>query len=270
MKTRILSAAIALPLFLAVLLVPVTWPTALLLAAMCAIGARELLWATGLVPHKRLVAYAMICGALVCLWSYLGCPRWLGLAGVTAFFLAQAGELLAAHAKLSFSEIAAMAFAGLLVPLLLSALVRIRCMDHGAALIFMPLVLAFTSDSGAYFAGRAFGKHKLAPVISPKKTVEGAIGGASTVPFVLLYGLVLQLACGFQVHYWAGLVYGIAGAVCGMVGDLMFSVVKRQAGIKDYGNVLPGHGGVLDRFDSMVAVAPVAELLLLVLPFVVK
>ena len=187
MKTRILSAAIALPLFLAVLLVPVAWPTALLLAAMCAIGARELLWATGLVPHKRLVAYAMICGALVCLWSYLGCPRWLGLAGVTAFFLAQAGELLAAHAKLSFSEIAATAFAGLLVPLLLSALVRIRCMDHGAALIFMPLVLAFTSDSGAYFAGRAFGKHKLAPVISPKKTVEGAIGGvASTVLFVLL------------------------------------------------------------------------------------
>lgn len=111
------------------------------------------------------------------------------------------------------------------------------------ALIFMPLVLAFTSDSGAYFAGRAFGKHKLAPVISPKKTVEGAIGGvASTVLFVLLYGLVLQLVCGFQVHYWAGLVYGIAGAVCGMVGDLMFSVVKRQAGIKDYGNVLPGHG----------------------------
>ena len=135
MKTRILSAAIALPLFLAVLLVPVTWPTALLLAAMCAIGARELLWATGLVPHKRLVAYAMICGALVCLWSYLGCPRWLGLAGVTAFFLALAGELLAAHAKLSFSEIAAAAFAGLLVPLLLSALVRIRCMEHGAALI---------------------------------------------------------------------------------------------------------------------------------------
>ena len=74
MKTRILSAAIALPLFLAVLLVPVTWPTALLLAAMCAIGARELLWATGLVPHKRLVAYAMICGALVCLWSIWAVP----------------------------------------------------------------------------------------------------------------------------------------------------------------------------------------------------
>lgn len=271
MKTRILSAVIALPLFLAVLLVPPAWPTALLLAAMCALAARELLRATGLVHSGRLTAYAMGSGVLICLWSYLGCPQWLLLAIVCALFLLLAAELLAAHAKRSFSEITATVFAGLVLPLLLSALVRIRCMEHGAALIFLPLVLAFTSDSGAYFAGRAFGKHKLAPVISPKKTVEGAIGGVlSTVLFVLLYGLVLQHAFGFQVNYLLSIVYGIAGACCGMVGDLTFSVVKRQVGIKDYGNVLPGHGGVLDRFDSMVAVAPVAELLLLALPFAVR
>ena len=271
MKTRILAAVIALPLFLAVLLVPTTLPTAILLAGMCAIAAWELLHTTKLTSNLRLIVYAMLSGAVISFWGWLGCPAWLGLGWALVFFLALAGELLAAHAKLQFSEIAATAFAGLLVPLLLSALVRIRCMDDGVYLIILPLVLAFTADSGAYFAGRAFGRHKLAPVISPKKTVEGAIGGVlSTMLFVMLYGMVLQLAFDFTVHYPLGLLYGLVGSVVSIVGDLTFSVIKRQVGIKDYGNVLPGHGGVLDRFDSMVAVAPVTELLLLVAPFAVR
>lgn len=271
MKTRIIAAAVALPLFLIVLLVPVTWPTAILLAAMCAIGARELLYATGLVKHGRLNLYAMLSAVIVCLWSWLGCPDWMGFIWLLVFFLLLAAELLAAHAKLQFSEICYTAFAGLFFPLLLSALVRIRCMENGVFLIIMPLILAFTADSGAYFAGRAFGKHKLAPVISPKKTIEGAVGGVlSTILFVTLYGLVLQIAFDFTVHYLAGLVYGLLGSVLSIVGDLTFSVIKRQVGIKDYGNVLPGHGGILDRFDSMVVVAPLAEILLILLPFAAK
>lgn len=270
MKTRIIAAAVALPLFLIVLLVPVTWPTLILVSGMCAIGAMELLKTTGLVKNIRLVIYAMLSSVVICVWGWLGCPAWLGFGWLLVFFLLLAFELLASHAKLPFQAIACTAFAGLVMPMLLSALLRIRCMENGAFFVLMPLVLAFVADSGAYFAGRFFGRHKLAPIISPKKTVEGAVGGViCTVVFVLLYGLVLQLAFQFDVNYLAGIVYGLLGSTISIVGDLTYSVIKRQVGIKDYGNVLPGHGGILDRFDSMSLVAPLTECLMLVLPFAV-
>lgn len=268
MKTRIIAAAVALPLFLIVLLVPVTWPTLILLSGMCAIGAMELLKTTGLVKNIRLVIEAMLSAVVVCVWGWLGCPAWLGFGWLLVFFLILAFELLASHAKLPFQAIACTAFAGLVMPLLLSALLRIRCMEDGAYFVLMPLVLAFVADSGAYFAGRFFGRHKLAPIISPKKTIEGAVGGViCTVIFVMLYGLVLQVAFHFHVNYLAGLVYSVLGSTISIVGDLTYSVIKRQVGIKDYGNVLPGHGGILDRFDSMSLVAPLTECLMLVLPF---
>ena len=126
-------------------------------------------------------------------------------------------------------------------------------------------------DSGAYFAGRAFGKRKLCPVISPHKTVEGAVGGViSTVICMVLYGLVLQLAFDYKINYLLCIVYGVLGAVASILGDLTFSVIKRQTGIKDYGNLLPGHGGILDRFDSTSIVAPLVELLVFLIPFAAK
>ena len=132
-------------------------------------------------------------------------------------------------------------------------------------------MLAFLSDTGAYFAGLKFGKHKLAPVISPKKTVEGVIGGIlGAVLGMVIYCAVLQLGFGFRVNYLLALLYGVAGSAAGVFGDLCFSVIKRQTGIKDYGNLIPGHGGILDRFDSMIVVGTLAEVLLLILPVAVK
>ena len=127
--------------------------------------------------------------------------------------------------------------------------------------------MAFSADSFAYFAGRACGKHKLAPVISPHKTVEGAVGGVlGSVALMLLYALVIH-RFHVPVRYGAAAVYGVLGAFASMLGDLTFSVIKRQTGIKDYGNLLPGHGGILDRFDSMIVVAPLTEILVRLLPF---
>ena len=141
----------------------------------------------------------------------------------------------------------------------------------GRYFILIPFILAFLSDSGAYFAGCYLGKHKLAPAISPKKTIEGAIGGVlAAVAFMLLYTLILQLAFDFKVNYGFALIYGVVGSVASVFGDLCFSVIKRQTGIKDYGNLIPGHGGVLDRFDSMIIVAPVTEAMLILIPLAVK
>ena len=131
--------------------------------------------------------------------------------------------------------------------------------------------MAFLSDAGAYFVGLRFGKHKLAPVVSPNKTIEGALGGlAGAILGMLIYAVVLDfLPGGLHVNYALALLYGFLGAAVGIFGDLCFSVIKRQTGIKDYGNLIPGHGGVLDRFDSMVMVAPLMEVLLLLLPIAV-
>ena len=186
---------------------------------------------------------------------------------VFAFFAALFCELLAGHTGLAFAEICYTAFAGLVIPLALSALVRLRAMPQGGAHVITSLVMAFSADSAAYFVGRAFGKHKLAPVISPHKTVEGAVGGVlGSIGMMLLYACVLH-SLHTSVSYGAAALYGFLGALASMLGDLTFSVIKRQTGVKDYGTLLPGHGGILDRFDSMVVVAPLTEILWLLLPF---
>ena len=190
---------------------------------------------------------------------------------ILAFTVLFFSEMLCTNGQLPFQQVAMAFTAGTLIPFLLSALVRIRIMENGVFFIAAPFVMAFLPDTGAYLVGCAFGKHKLCPVISPKKTVEGLFGGfLGGIVGMIAYALVLQFFFGFTVNYLYAGIYGILGAGFATFGDLMFSVIKRQTGIKDYGKLLPGHGGILDRFDSVTVVAPLAELLLLILPLAVK
>ena len=267
MKTRIIAATVLLPLLLLVVLVLPKIFTAILFGLMAAIGAYELMSGTGLVKVLRLNVYAMIMAFLVSLLYFSLALKPL----VLVFACLLLGELLLSHTKLPFEKIAIAFMAGAAVPYLLTALVRLHGVENGRFLILLPFVIAFLSDTGAYFSGRFFGRHKLAPIISPNKTVEGAIGGViGALMGVALYGLILQTAFAFEVHYLYVPVYGILGSLGAVFGDLCFSAIKRQTGIKDYGNLIPGHGGILDRFDSMVVVAPLVEILMLFMPLVVK
>ncbi len=271
MKTRVIAALSLLPVFLLILLACPVWATAILVAAMSAVAVHELLITAGLLKNIRITAYSAAAAAAISLWSGFGCPRVWGAAIVFLYFIALFAELLAAQTNLPLHKLCVAAFAALAVPYMLSAMVRILYMEQGRFYIIVALILAFTSDTGAYFAGRKFGKHKLAPVISPHKTVEGFVGGiVSCVVFMLLYCLVLQLAFRFTMDYISALIYGVLGSLGSVMGDLVFSTIKRQSGIKDYGKLMPGHGGVLDRFDSMVVAAPLTELLRMVLPLIVK
>ena len=187
------------------------------------------------------------------------------------FFTLVYSELLFSKGKIPFTSAAVCFVAGILVPHLFSALVRIMILDSGRSFLLLPFTISVLSDTGAYFIGCAFGKHKLCPAISPKKTVEGFFGGVvGSIVGMILYGLVLQFFFGFTVNYLHAVLYGVLGSGFAVFGDLMFSVIKRQTGIKDYGKLLPGHGGILDRFDSVTVVAPLAEVLLLILPLAVK
>lgn len=269
MKTRIISAAILLPVcFLIIWVLPKAACT-IAVGILCALMVYELLKCTGLVPHTRLLIYTMLAAFLVPLWCHLGMVRPWGQLGLLLFFCAIFGEMLYNHVKVRFEMIAYCLFAGILLPYLLSAIVRIIDFDKGRDLIIIPLILAFLPDSGAYFIGMRFGKRKLAPTISPKKSVEGAIGGLVTALIGMLgYAIVMDLATDYDVSYSLALIYGVIGAVGDVFGDLIFSAIKRQLGIKDYGNLIPGHGGALDRFDSMIVVAPLTEILIRLIPVV--
>ena len=132
----------------------------------------------------------------------------------------------------------------------------------GRFVYLIPFVFAWVTDTFAYFAGRLFGRHKLIPAVSPKKTVEGAIGGAVGCALVaLLYGLFTSLCFNASPNYLVLALSGLVIAVVSQIGDLAMSAIKRQYGIKDYGKLLPGHGGLLDRFDSCMAVTVVLVLI---------
>ena len=268
MKTRLIAAAVLIPVLLVVVLVAPPVCTAVLLGVVCAIGSYELLGGTGLVKHIRLICYTAISAFLVPLWCYCGMdPLWAKIQ-ILAFTGILFAEVLISHGKLRFERIGVCLAGGLLIPYLLSSLVRILCGDAGRQLILLPFILAYVADSGAYFVGCAWGKHKLAPIISPNKSIEGLVGGVlSAVLGMLIYCWIIDLAFDWQINYAFAITYGIIGSFAGTFGDLTFSAIKRQTGIKDYGNLIPGHGGILDRFDSVIIVAPLVEILLAVLPF---
>ena len=116
---------------------------------------------------------------------------------------------------------------------------------------------AWLTDTCAFFAGKLCGRHKLCPNISPKKTVEGAIGGVlGTTILFLAYGYALQQLAGITVHYLHLGVLAVCAGIVSEIGDLTASMIKRELKLKDFGNVMPGHGGILDRFDSLLFVAP--------------
>ena len=147
-----------------------------------------------------------------------------------------------------------MAVLGVVYPgLLLSALVPLRGLDRGEWWIILALTVTWLNDTGAYFAGRAFGRRKLYPRISPSKTWEGAIGGAAGS---ILGALIVQQFWLPRLPAWGAALVGVGAAVLGPIGDLSESMLKRAFGAKDSGRLLPGHGGILDRIDALLFNAP--------------
>ncbi len=150
-------------------------------------------------------------------------------------------------------------------------LTYIRMMDHGVLLLLLVFMGAWMPDTFAYFSGMLFGKHKLIPKVSPKKTVEGAIGAVvGAVLSFTVYGLVLWYYFDFAVDFPALIFLSLLCGVAAQLGDLSASVIKREWQIKDFGNLIPGHGGVVDRIDSLIYIAPLVYYFLLVFEVICK
>lgn len=155
-------------------------------------------------------------------------------------------------------EIALIYMGSMYIPLLFSFVYQTRALHDGKYLVWLILISSWGSDTCAYVVGSLFGKHKIAPVLSPKKSVEGSIGGvlgAAALGGLLGFTLSNYFTSTISPIFTCAISCGI-GSVISQVGDALASAIKRNHNIKDYGNLIPGHGGILDRFDSMIFTAP--------------
>jgi len=283
MKQRVITAVVLLAL-LAVVVWQINTPVlVLVIAFLAAVAANEIMRcakventfirvvATG---YAACVPFFASAKALTPWVSQAVWGKVIGAVPGVVYLIALVVVLLLAmlkgYAYTTFEDVAVSVFAGALVPFGFSVFIRLRDMfqieQFGIYLIFYGLICALATDSGAQLAGMAFGKHKMSPNISPKKTVEGAIGG---LIFSLLNAVAMILynrLADFKMDEFAVTVLLAAClpvSFLGMMGDLSASVLKRNFGVKDFGKIFPGHGGVMDRFDSSMFTLPVTYALAL-------
>lgn len=274
MKQRIISAVVALALLAAALFCYNTIVFNFFVALIGAIAVYELLHSTGYVKNPVILTASCLYAVVVPFFETLGVPN-LHVYATVGYFIILFAVLLKCHVSTKFQEIALSFFVSLVVPVAFSITILMRDFhDHGIFYTLLVCAAAWLTDSAAYFSGRAFGRHKMAPLISPHKTVEGAVGGlvVTTISYPLLclgyQAILANMGVTVTFDWFAVMVLGLICSAAGMAGDLLASVIKRQTGIKDYGNIMPGHGGVMDRFDSFLLVAPTFYLLIQVIPVI--
>ena len=263
MKTRIISAAVAIVIAVILLILHDTFIFNLAIGFLSITAIAELFKATKMNTHTNAMfvcyAYAALDVVMPLFYKsghlyFISSRLYFGL-----FILGMCLLFLKEHDKFKYTDFFFMIGVTWLLTYSFQTLLLMALRPKGSVfLLVISLCAAWLADSGAYFAGTFFGKTKLCPNISPKKTVEGVVGGVLSNGVIMLmisfvYDKILK---GESVNYIGVFIAGMLAAVIGLIGDLTASVVKRQTGIKDYGNIMPGHGGVMDRFDSVLLVAP--------------
>ena len=261
LQSRILVAVIGVPLLLWVVLWAPPLAMNLMLAVLSGIAAWELVGCASAWKEWRWPAAlsAFFVEGLVLGQEepVISVPVFLTLVTMACFAVAvfRAG-------KIKLLDILVVFFSASAIPWAFSAFLRIHVAGHRGYLL-LPFIFSFASDTFAYFTGRAIGKHKLAPYVSPNKTVEGAVGGlAGNVVCGLIFAAVMNTWFGQRLNLLWMAAAGLGCGVVAQLGDLSFSLIKREFGVKDYGHIFLAHGGVLDRFDSVLFVAPVMALLI--------
>lgn len=265
LKQRLISALLGVALFLIVIFSE-KYVLMVAVLAVIEIALFEMYRAVGILNKKILVGVGMAVPVFILFGFMSPKPQSVYLA-IWIYLVILFTVLITRHNAYTFTDISKFFMITILVSLLFSHAAWTRQTENGLWNTFAIFVGAWITDSCAYFAGRAFGKHKLAPVISPKKTIEGSIGGiAGTAAIMCLYGFFVGKFSSCTPNYIPLLVLGLLCGVVSQLGDLSASAIKREYAIKDYGNIMPGHGGIMDRFDSVLFVAPLVYHFVLLFP----
>ncbi|MGN0632340.1 MAG: phosphatidate cytidylyltransferase [Oscillospiraceae bacterium] len=270
MKTRIISAAVALVIAIIVLALAHTWLFNLAIASITVGALYELFKAVGLVKYRPECYACFAFAAVDCMIGMVHKHNILFFINRNLYGLLLVIALVLLYFKnhKEYVYVVPMTLIGFTFAVTFSLHTLISLVDYfpdfGVFAVVLTLAGAWLADSGAYFVGSKFGNHKLCPEISPKKSVEGLIGGTvCNGVFLLIIAGVYSLLFNrdISINFVAVFIAGMFCSVIGLIGDLAASMIKRQTGIKDYGNIMPGHGGVMDRFDSVLTVAPFMYLL---------
>lgn len=260
MKERVLTAVVGVPVLLLLIYLGGI-PFAVLTGILVAVGTYEY---RKMVEKEHIFLFysVLFVEAIMLVTMYWGWKSWASVGLMLAFLLIFIHAIIY-YPKITVVDMGINFLAILYIGWTLPHLIAIERLPYGTTMLFYLFIAIWSSDTGAYFAGRFLGKHKLAPLVSPNKTIEGSIGGiVTTIVVLLLINLGFKL---FAIQEIIGL--AIILSVVGQIGDLVESMLKRFMGIKDSGNILPGHGGILDRFDSLIMAAPFLFYSVVVLTF---
>ena len=270
MRTRIISGAVMIAAVVGIL--AAGGYVAGCAIMLIAVGSYfELCRACELLEEKKIVNGITIAGYVATILYYInmmwGCSEYattINTIILLVVILWQLAVYVFTYPKYKSGQVMSGVFNLLYAPFMLSYLYLIlKEFDKGLYLVILVFIASSVSDMCAYFVGVSIGKHKLAPVLSPKKSIEGALGGVlGAMLIALIYGFIIVKFFGVSDRTLVilPLIAG-ASAIFSQIGDLTASAVKRQYDIKDYGKLIPGHGGILDRFDSMIVTAPVIFIL---------
>ena len=259
MLVRTISALIGAPLFILMIYLGGAY-TITLVVGLTILGLREFLL-MGKNLGVRPWPFLTFCVSVVWLGSivYKG-TEWM-MVVLVIWLLVGMGRMALTYPKTTLSEVGFNLLAVFYAVVLLSHLYLLSQMPRGMEWVFFTLLLVWASDTGAYLTGRLIGKHLLAPKISPKKTIEGAVGGMvlSVIAAMIIWRLISEGT------WYIFVILAVIISISAQIGDLFESALKRSAGVKDSGKLIPGHGGILDRFDSLIFALPLVYYGLIIL-----
>ena len=273
MKERVISAFVVMGVIGSIVILSLFFPICIdiFVALVCSAAVFEFCKAVKtlkIIPISfPSIAFAVIYPMLVSFGvSYIMCY---------VYMIIMLSVIVFCHTKISFKDFAYTFSMTVIITISLTSIVLLKQVDltHSTMFLVMSMATPWLGDAGAYFVGVLAGKHKLCPNISPKKTIEGAVGGViiciiTSCTALLIFELVIYRD--MKINYINAALISFIGALLSIIGDLSFSVIKRSYAVKDYGDLIPGHGGILDRFDSVILFAPFLYIISGYLPIIVK
>ncbi len=270
LKQRLIVGVLGGIFMIAVLLADVR-VLSLVVGIMAVIGLSEIYNATGILrKQNKLCMFTYVYTVIMYVFAgFMPNPAVCVATFVFLYIVLMLIYMIFNHESCDFSSVCTLLFQFVYVSVLFAHIILVRKLENGMFVMWFIFVTAWLSDTMAYAVGLKFGRNKLIPAISPKKTVEGAVGGlAGSVIFNLIYALICTFAFDFQVNYFAVIILALIAGVVSQLGDLAASCIKREYNLKDYSNLLPGHGGILDRFDSVLFVAPTVYYFVVIFPVI--